>query len=294
MQGMMRQLGVGFLCVWALCSSAHAEVLDYNHAFSYSEIGSETVWYGEKTTVEGYPLEMGAWVTNVVQRSGGYTPVSEWDGFYIQTATTLDPLSAHEQWDIQPFGIVQENERKVRWNELNVMFSHLFQDSGYHIVGGVGIATLSFIRSNFVKGSGAPAFESAVGSPLTVFPGAISEDSTHISSNVGLRYDSTFLDPNETTRFLWGISAGMPIMYKVENSGFPGVTWVEYFKGYNLAANISYGFQVFDKFMLSMSAEGLYKKRPETHGQAVSGGIGRIPEVDIWNMRIAVGVEWSY
>ena len=294
MQGVMKKFSGCCLCFWALCSSASAEILDYNHAFSYTEIGAEIISYGEKTTVSGYPLNMEAVVVNVAQRSGGYTPVSEFGGFYIQTATTLDPLSANEQWDIQPFGVVQENERKVRWNELNVLYSQLFRDSGYHLVAGASIATLSFIRSAFTKGVGATAFENAVGTPLNIFPGAISEDSTHVTANIGFRYDSTFLDPDETSRFLWGVSAGVPLYYKVENSNFPGTTWVEYFKGYDVAANISYGFQVYEKFMLSMSAEGLYKRRPETHGIAVSGGVGRIPEVTIWNVRLAAGIEWSY
>ena len=271
-----------------------AKILDYNHAFSYSEIGAEIVSYGEETTVGGYPLNMEAVVVNVVQRSGGYTPVSEFGGFYVQTATTLDPLSAHEQWDIQPFGVIQENERKVRWNELNVSYSYIFRDTGYHLIAGGSIATLSFIRSNFQRGANTAAFENAVGSTLTVFPGAISEDSTHFSAHIGFRYDSTFLDPDETDRLLWGVSAGIPVYYKVENSGFPGTTWIENFKGYDLSANVNYGIQLFEKFMLSMSAEGLYKSRPETHGEVVSGGIGRIPKVTIWNVRLGVGVEWSY
>ena len=45
---------------------------------------------------------------------------------------------------------------------------------------------------------------------------------------------------------------------------------------------------------MSMSAEYLYKLRPETSGLEVSGGIGIIPEVTIHNLRLTAGVEWSY
>ena len=293
MNKLTRITGGLLLCVSGI-STAYADILDYNHASSYSEIGAELVTYAESTTVGGYPLTMSATVTNMVQRSGGYTPVSEFGGFYIQTATTLDPLSAHEEWDISPFGIIQTNERKVRWNELNAYYSWLFRDTGYQVVGGMGISTLSFIRSDFQRSTGTSAFETSLGSTLSIFPGAISEDSTHVVANVGFRYDSTFVDPDETTRFQWGISAGVPVYYKVENSNFPGTTWTENFQGYDVTGNVGYGFQLHEKFLMSMSAEVLYKLRPETSGKAVAGGTGRIPEVTVSNVRLTAGLEWSY
>lgn len=135
---------------------------------------------------------------------------------------------------------MQENRRKVSLNELNVLYSKLLKNSGQHIVAGLGISTLAFMRSNFQRGTGAPASDAATGAILVVYPGAISEDSI------------------------------------------------------NVVVNIGYGFQLLRKLMLSTSLELQYKKRPETHGIAVTGGIGRIPEVTIWNMRISAGVEWNY
>jgi len=306
MRMITRLMSVGALSGLLFAPSVQAEILDYNHAFSYSEIGSETVSYGEKTLFVGEELNMNTAVTNIAQRSGGYTPISEFAGFYVQTSTTLDPLSTTEEWILPTYGVVQRDERKVRWNELNIMYSWLFANSGYHVVGGVNIATLSFIRSYFRAGEGTPALNAylatiyppdpVTGDPveLTFSDGAITEDSTHMVANVGFRYDSTFLDPDETTRLLWGVSVGVPMYYKVENSNFPGVTWTSNFEGYDITANVGYGFQIYEKFMLSMSSEFLYKFRPETEGIAVTGGTGKIPDVTIGSLRLALGVEWSY
>ena len=279
---------------WCYATQAQAVILDYNHAFSYSEIGTETISYGETTTVAGYQLNLSQAVTNAVQRSGGYTPLSDELGFYIQSATTLDPLPAEESWNISPFGSVQTNQRKVRWNELSVLLSWQFHETGYHAVTGMNISALSFTRSYFQRSTGTAAFEAATASTLSLPTGSITEDSTNVSALIGFRYDSTFIDPDETTRLLGGIMLGTPVYYKVENSGFPGVRWVEYFQGYDVVANIGYGMQIHEKFLFSMHTEVIYKKRFETSGLAVAGGTGRIPEVTIWNARVTAGVEWSY
>ncbi len=273
---------------------SYADGLPANHAFSYFEVGMENISYGETSTVRGYPLNMEAVVSNVVQRSGGYTPIGKDSGFYVQVATTLIPSAAHEQWNIQPFGVIQENERKVNWNELNVKYASLISGTGHQLVAGVEVTTLSFTRFSFNRAADTAAFESATGSTLVTPSGAIVEDSINLTANIGYRYDSTFVTPNETTRFLGGIHVGVPVYYRVENSSLPNTSWIEYFKGYDVSANAGYGIQIFENFMVSTSMELLYKFRPETHGKAVAGGIGRIPEVTIWSARLSAGVTWVY
>jgi len=304
------------LCVGILGAPAsNAEILEYNHAFSYTEVGSETISYGEHTAVAGYDLNMSQTVTNVVQRSGGYTPIGNSAGFYVHTATTLDALPTREYWNLGSFGSVQSNERKVKWNELNMLASWKFRDSGIQMVAGASMSTLAFIRSGFKEEAGGASFDAAVKAanptdPYAGFsvpgvikatdgttyvsPAAVTEDSTNIVLNMGIRYDSTFIDPDEKTRFLMGILIGIPAYYKVENSNFPGARWVSNFKGYDVQANIGYGFKVFEDFMLSSHVEFLYKFRPQTDGVAVAGGTGVIPDVTIWNLRAALGLEWSY
>ncbi|MDX8384626.1 MAG: hypothetical protein R8M45_11130 [Ghiorsea sp.] len=291
---------VGVLAAVSFSSVVQAEILEYNHASSYTEIGAETISYGEETTVSGNALNMNQTVTNVVQRSGGYTPVGKDFGFYVHSATTLDALPSRESWDISPFGIVQSNDRKVHWNELNILASWRFQDSGYHMVAGASMSTLGFVRSGFNKENGATAFEASLTSPFAVPSGAVTEDSTNIALNMGFRYDSTFVDPDESSRFLAGVLVGTPAYYKVENSNFPGARWISNFQGYDLQANIGYGFKIFEDFMLSTHVEFLYKFRPETGKVAVGTDdtgktlYGWIPNATIWNLRTVLGLEWSY
>ncbi|MDQ6988417.1 MAG: hypothetical protein Q9M19_00945 [Mariprofundaceae bacterium] len=275
--------------------AAKADVLDYNHAFSYFEMGFESISYAEDIKIQGYDLSMEQTVFNPIQRSGGYTPFTENSGFYIQTSSTLDASLKREEWDIQPFGIVQNNLRKVSLNELNVLYAWLFEQTGYHLVTGMGITTLAFSRSDFQKDVGAPAFEAAIApTTYTAFPGAISEDSTNITVNIGLKYDTTFIDPDATTRWQAGVMLGIPMYYKVVNSQFPGAEWVSNFQGFDVSADIGYAFQIYEKFMLNTNAAILYKTRPETDGVAVSGGTGVIPEVTILSARLSTGISWSF
>jgi len=266
-----------------------------NPSFSYFELGSETVIYGETTSVAGHKLDMSQAVSNPVQRSGGYTPIDENSGFYIQVATTLDAISATEAWNIAPFGEVQTNQRKVRWNGMSLLYSSRFQDSGLHLVGGINFMTLSFMRSNFQKSTGAPAFETSISpTTYTVFPGSITEDSTSASAVVGIRYDSIFSDSAVDSRIQTGFTVGVPMYYKVENSNFPNTQWVEYFQGYDVQANVGYSHRIYKDFFVNINLDVNYKKRLETRGQPVSGGTGRIPEVTMTNIRTNIGLIWGF
>jgi len=303
MKKKMNMVAAAALSMLVWTHQAQAEILDYNHAFSYSELGAEIISYGEKTQVGAGELNLNQSVVNVVQRSGGYTPVSETTGFYVNTATTLDPRTARESWDISPYGVVQTNDRKVRWNELYMMASWLpSDDSGLHYVAGFGMATMAFSRSDFTL--------TTIGKTLANQEiGSIGEDSTHISANVGVKYDSTFIDPDEESRLQAGFSLGVPVYYRVENSKYSGTAWTEYFKGYDINADVGYGFQIFEKFMLSLHLDAQYKFRPQTSSENVTfkqpdpanlsqlltyTGSGFIPEATIWNVRTTIGVEWSY
>jgi len=266
-----------------------------NPSFSYFEVGVETVVYGESTSVVGHKLDMSQAVSNPVQRSGGYTPIDEDSGFYIQVATTLDAISATEAWNIAPFGEVQTNQRKVRWNSMSLLYASKFQDSGLQLVGGINFMTLSFMRSNFQKSTGAPAFETSISpTTYTVFPGSITEDSTSASAVVGVKYDSIFFDSYIDSRLQTGFTVGVPVYYKVENSNFANTQWVEYFHGYDVQANVGFAFRIYKDFFMNLNLDVNYKKRPETSGQAVSGGTGRIPEVTMTNIRTSMGLIWGF
>lgn len=267
---------------------------EYNSNFSYFELGAEVISYSEATSVAGHVLDMSKQVVNPVQRSGSYTPIGDDAGFYIQVATTLDALSATEEWNIAPFGVVQTNQRKVRWNDLSLLYASQFEYSGFHVVGGLNVMTLSFTRSNFQKSVGAPAFEASIApTTFSVFPGSITEDSTNVSALIGIRYDSLFDKTYDDTRWQIGLTGGIPLYYKVENSNFPNVSWTEYFKGFDVQSNVGYAFRIYKDFFMNMQLSASYKKRPETKGVAVTGGTGRVPAVTMYNIRASLGLEWG-
>ncbi|MDQ7002122.1 MAG: hypothetical protein Q9N02_05485, partial [Ghiorsea sp.] len=190
---------------------------------------------------------------------------------------------------------VQTNQRKVRLNDLTLLYASQFECSGFQLIGGVNIVTLSFTRSDFRKSTGATAFEASIApTTYTVFPGSITEDSTNISAIVGVRYDTVFLDALDDGRLQFSLTAGVPMYYKVENSNFPNTTWVESFQGYDVQSNIGYAFRLYKDFFLSMNVNVNYKQRPETRGLAVAGGTGRIPKVVMYNIRSTIGLEWGF
>lgn len=256
-------------------------------------------------------------MTNLTQRSSGYTAVDDHFGFYITTISTLSASQRQESWTWGNYGTVQTNQRKVMLTDLEVsaaweIFDHHFD--GLQLVSGLNLNRMSFSRSGFSypKGTQGAAtitagqvvlgsFAANANGPLQQLtagggylarqPGAVFEDSTTLLAEIGLNYDSFFSDA-QGIRFLGGIKAGIPLYYYVTNSNYPNTSWTSSFKGYNLHADLGIGFQIKDNFDFIVMGSSDYRFRPSTSVDPVTGGV--VPNITVTILRATAGLSWSF
>jgi len=148
---------------------------------------------------------------NLTQRSLGYTSVSDDFGFYITTASTLSANPVDESWSMGQYGTIQTNKRKVMLTDLHVQAAWMIQDS-LQVLAGLSMNRMSFSRSgfNYPKGTRGVATVNAQTNTVSAFtanplgstqqitpaggyitrqPGAVFEDSTTLTAEIGVNYD---------------------------------------------------------------------------------------------------------
>ena len=86
--------------------------------------------------------------TNVVQKSGGYTAIGPWYGFFISTSSTLLANENTEEWDFEGIGIAQEDTMTLKRTGIDLLgVNHLA--NGHYFTGGVRYNSVSFSRFDF-------------------------------------------------------------------------------------------------------------------------------------------------
>ncbi|MDQ6953333.1 MAG: hypothetical protein Q9M15_07390 [Mariprofundaceae bacterium] len=307
---MIKKFGVAMAFFGAIGVASAQE----NQNLTLFTLGMESVQYSEDTgsgiTASGKSM------TNLTQRSSGYTAVDDHFGFYITTISTLSAGQVQESWSWGNYGTVQTNQRKVMLTDLELsaaweIFDHYFD--GLQLVSGLNLNRMSFSRSGFIypKGTQGTVATNAAGNVLSFTPnnngaiqqltpaggyiarqpGAVFEDSTTLLAEIGLNYDSFFSDA-QGIRFLGGVKAGIPLYYYVTNSNYPNTSWTSSFKGYNLHANVGVGFQIKDNFDFVVMGSGDYRFRPSTSVDPATGGI--VPNITVTIFRATAGLSWSF
>jgi len=310
---MIKKLGVAAaLLGWmGVASAQEAQNL------TFLTLGAESVQYSENTS-SGITAS-GPRMNNMIQRSSSYTNVSDDFGFYITTNSTLIGNQNNENWTLSPYGIVQQNQRKVILTDITLDTAWGI-GHGWQVTGGLAMNTMSFSRSGFKYPQGtrgtltanannqirfvpnnlgqyqelqvntATAATAAYnGQAVKRNPGAVFEDSTTILGQVGVKYDSFFLD-DSGFRLLGGVSAGIPLFYYVTNSDFPNTSWTSSFQGYNLHADLGIGFRIKDNFDFVVLGSGDYRYRPATN----KIGNAFVPNITVTALRATAGLSWSY
>ncbi len=180
-----------------------------NNSFTTFGVGIESITYQEKTLLRGgIPVETETTLTNIVQRSAGYTSVSPKIGFFLETASSLDNGTDQEGWEIAGGTIIQTNEMKIKTSELNLLGAYHLRP-GHMFTAGLDVFSLNFSRSDVHTSS----------KVQNAALGAVSEDSFSFIGVLGYRYDSVFARPEAPLRFRCGVKASVPVYYKVYNSG---------------------------------------------------------------------------
>jgi len=283
---------------------------DYNKNYSLFTLGYESVAYKEDT---GAGISATSPNTgNIIQYSKGYTALNEDFGFYITTASPLVANTTTESWDVNGFGLVQQNRRNVRVNDLSIDLA-LNQGADLQILAGLGWKALAFSRSAFsypkgtqgnynaatqiftpVANGSVQEIVSAAGTKqyITRQPGAIYENASSASLRLGVNYDSFFSGSSQDWRWIGGVMASVPIYYGVENSNFPNTSWTSYFKGYDIEVNAGVGIPLTEKLQLLFLASGSHAYRPRTSIDVATSGF--VPNTTIDVFRSSMGLIWSY
>jgi hypothetical protein len=292
----------------------------HNTSFSYFSVGNEFIQYKENVPFAGKNLEMEVEYSNPIQRSGAYIPLFNKHGMYLVTSSTLSSSTAGEQWNFPGAGTIQTNDSKLSWNELNLNVArHLTQ--GHHLTFGFDYYTLKFTRFAFKSAAGTDTFNTNVGAgntnangtpnPFSTyaawvaagkngddFPGlrpesnltTVVEDFSGLTTMFGYRYDSWFVDPDATWRFLGGVRVGLPLYFNVENSQLPGTTFTSYLSsGYDFGADAGVAWNINKRFALLGKVDYNHKHRNE-----IRNGASVIPENRVISVQSTIGLNWAF
>ncbi|MCF2858811.1 autotransporter outer membrane beta-barrel domain-containing protein [Pseudoalteromonas sp. SMS1] len=293
-------------------------------SFSEIRLGFETIDYNESLQdVAGFgQLSQSISVTNPAVRQLSYTGVDDEWGFYIGSAATISTEIDTETWSLRNFGAIQQNDFKVKANELAFTAAYNYH-SAIQLTFGMKIFTSSFTRSNFrFVNPGATDFDNALkalprdeGDPVPRFdlPGqakdgddalqnnpaslvpviSVTEDQMGLLATVGARYDSKILQPNETISWYVEGELSTPIYSRIQNTQFETTTLTESFNGWGIMARAGVRYQLVEHIALMVGVDAYYKER-DTVTEELNGRRLRVPEIEYTNVSLTAGLQWSY
>jgi len=288
-------------CCYMYASLASAYAAENNMSelsYTHFGLGIEAVTYQERMSVGAGELRLKTTVNNVIQRSGGYTPISSKAGFIIGTVSSIDSGNSTENWNLGNLGTVQTDNMRVEMTEVNLEGVRVYKP-GHFFSGGLGVRNLKFTRSNFNTST------AIRDTPL----GAIAESNMNVVATVGYRYDSFFIEPERTIRTAFMVQAGIPVYYDVENTGgamhnrLSGnqnvniavyrqapVSIVKYFpSGYDIKLNGLLGYKINNRFTVTSFNELAYTKR-----SSMTKANATVPEVTVLALRSTLSMLWTF
>ncbi|KID58899.1 hypothetical protein JF50_00045 [Pseudoalteromonas luteoviolacea] len=293
---------------------------------SYSEVrlGFESIDYSESLAdVAGFgQLSQSISVSNPAVRQLSYTGIDEDWGFYIGSAATISTEIDQETWSLKDFGAIQQNDFKVKANELAFTAAYNYQRA-VQLTFGMKIFTSSFTRSNFkFVNPGATKFDDALkalpreeGDPVPRFdlPGqtkdgddvlqdnpatlvpviSVTEDQMGVLATLGARYDSKLSRPSD--KLSWYIEGELstPVYSRIQNTQFETTTLTDSFNGWGVMARTGLRYQLVEHIAVMFGVDAYYKER-DTVTEEVNGRRLRVPEIEYTNVSLTAGLQWSY
>ena len=292
-----------------------------NPSFSEVRLGFESIDYSEQLdNVAGITdLKQKASVTNPAIRQLSYTGIDDDWGFYIASAATISTSIDTEVWTAEKFGDVQQNDFKIKANEIALSMAYNLTKS-VQLTFGTRIHTSSFTRSSFKLGAGANSFDEALkalgeGNDLPRFdlPGqrkeatdilannpsyltpvvSITEDQMGILGAVGIRYDSRLADTFSNVSWYAETEISTPFYSRTQNTSIESVTLTDSFNGWGVMGRAGVRYQLMDHIALMVGVDAQYKERDKI-SEEVDGRRRTVPNIKFENVSISAGVQWSY
>lgn len=233
-----------------------------NTSFSFFASGNERLYYSESlSNFTATSFKSGFNNTGIIQRSGGYTAISEdsSSGFFITTQSTLIAEDNIEEWNAAGFDVVQTNSMGINHASLDLIAVHHFKN-GHFVMAGMHYQKIAFSRFDFNNTATTSAFSDFAldnsasyqafkeqidnGETLTAADGStittdaelrdalrfdpeqlarvLFEDITSFSGMAGVGYDSFFINRQRGMRYKYQLLLGTPIYTHVLNTNVEG------------------------------------------------------------------------
>ncbi|WCN08322.1 hypothetical protein [Marinomonas mediterranea] len=272
-----------------------------NEAFTFIGFNAGQITYKEGGTLSsGVKFETSPTTTNIFNYSGGYTPIGDRFGFYINNTSTLTSDQANEEWkgsgsNVDPTdsttysvdGTYQRDLASSKHQALDILGGYLL-NNGHQIVFGASYTQSSLDRSGFDAGSSLDDFNRANLSPyvgtsdgtssaantyeaLNAAYGAdptgkirnFTETFTSFSLQAGYKYDTLFKTRELGGRLQFGATVGIPMYYSVVNTSQPTLTFDSSFEGFDVGFSAGYGWRFTEHVGVMATANYFYRIRPE-------------------------------
>jgi len=285
----------------ALMSSALITPIAHAKKDSYSEldIGFDHMSYEE--TLSGFAqlgsdgnISQAVSVTNPTLRTFSFSEINDHWGLIVKGSSTLATSVAQERWSLGSFGVIQEDEFKLKYAEIGTALAYKWRANTQLVIGGT-FTSSSFTRSNFEKVQpGAARFEAAI-SPATFDPavGAVNEDQYAFLAAMAWRYDTRFTRASSPWSFYAELGANLPVYVAVQNTSIPKQTLTDSFNGWGTYGDIGVRYHWHEKLSLKLGLHGQYSQRKEIVITADNSRL-RVPDINLTSLGLGLGISWRY
>ncbi|WCN12380.1 hypothetical protein GV054_04865 [Marinomonas mediterranea] len=268
-----------------------------NEAFTFIGFNAGQITYKEGGTLSsGVKFETSPTTTNIFNYSGGYTPIGDRFGFYINNTSTLTSDQANEEWSASGTngsasvdGVYQTDLASSKHQALDMLGGYLL-GGGHQVVFGASYTQSSIDRSGFKSGSALDAFNQTNLAPYVGTEGVLgngtpentyealeniygadpngkirnfTETFTTFALQAGYKYDSLFKSRELGSRVQFGATIGLPMYYSVVNTSSPTLTFDSSFEGFDVGLNAGYGWRFTENVGLIATVNYFYRIRPE-------------------------------
>lgn len=233
-------------------------------------------------------------VTNPTLRTFSFSEINDSWGLIVKGSSTLATSVAQERWSLGSFGVIQEDEFKLKYAEIGVALAYKWHSNTQLVLGG-SFTSSSFTRSNFEKVQpGAGRFEAVI-SPATFDPavGAVNEDQYSFLATAALRYDTRLANTGSPWSFYSELGANLPVYVAIQNTSLPKQTLTDNFNGWGAYGELGVRYHWHERLSLKLGLHGQYSQRKEIVITADNNRL-RVPDINLTSLGLGLGISWLY
>jgi len=310
----MNKITIPLYVVISTLYSSNTVATENTLSFSDVEIGLERITYSEKlNNLAGLGnLYQSISVINPTLRNSAYIAINPTFGLYIDSNTSLASTIEKEKWTIDNFGPIQQNDFKIKHNEIAFRLSYQLTKR-HSIISGLRYSNLSFTRSQFeFIQPGADSFNAALALEQPDNPNhrftlpngdisdryrtniAISEEQNELIGLIAYRYEQNTHSELGDITWYTDMELGIPLYSATQNTTIEGETLTDNFRGYSIMGKLGLRYQLLNNISLLLSYNVHYKFRNTLTSTDTQGNSVSVPEIELTNNAVNIGLRWTY